>query len=928
MKLLIVESPTKANTIEKILKTFEGEWKVIATKGHILNLPQHELGIEFKDNTITPKWVYEKGKKKTVDYIKNLASKADEVFIATDDDREGEKIAADIAQKANLKNYKRVTFLEITKSEILRKIKQGREIDKNIVNAAIARRLIDRYIGYPISTIIKHDFQKNKSSYKPRGVGRVISPSLHILVDLEEKIETFVAEPHQKVLITYVKNGIQVRTTSLVTFPPEAKKELDEFLYKVKTSKHIVEYYKQKTEDREPPKPLITSTLQYGAWYLFRIKPKKTMKIAQELFEKGFITYHRTDSYRISKEAHEKMVSFLYNKYGDEYVVSTQRQYEKKENAQNAHEAIRPTHFEENYTPENINKIDNSLTKEHLQIYEFIWYRTIITQIKAAVYDVSVVEINAGGNIFKAQANHRLFDGWERFKGNLIKASVRDENDDWKDRDIEIPEFTIGEALNPLSIQVYDTIPHRPKRYGVGRFVGILFRNGIARPSTLDSIVDNLENKEYITIKKGMLYPTPLGIKVDEWLEENVNWLIDIELAKNFEKQLDEVEQGKMSYIELIKEYVSYVKELEKRFNIEAIERTKPTPSQIMLIKKIAKEKKIKLNDNILNNKKLAEAFIDAHYKESIIGKCPVCKKSNVFEYEKVFACGSRECGFKIFKKQIEAFFEKFGLPGNEKLIKEFLKVLLRDKKVYMKNLKSSKGNKFDAFIQIKKDKGYFNFEFSFPKKEVQEKYINAYKEIYKNAGIDLEKVELMEKVKELEEERRLLKEAHLKDGLTRAYNRKALEEDIIKLNQYKEQLNLHIAFIDADKFKRVNDTYGHKKGDKVLKTIVNHIFQAFREQNVKGRLYRYGGEEFLIIVRDMNDNEFFNFLENIRKKMENHIYNHEGEEFRVTTSIGYVDSKEYLNSKTIEEVIEKADKAVYKAKEAGRNRIVLYSSQ
>lgn len=926
MDLVIVESPTKAQTIKKVLSK-KGTYEVIATKGHILNLPQHELGIEIsKDKKINAKWVYEKGKREIIHKIRTLANRANNIYIATDDDREGEKIAYDVVKKANLTKYKRVVFLEITENEILKKISKGRDIDINVVDAAIARRLIDRYIGYPISTIVKQEFRKKKSLYIPRGVGRVISPSLHILVELEKKIESFVAEPQYKVAISYSKGGMQVIAKSLLSFPKEAKKEFDEFLYKIKTSPHIVEYYKQKTEDREPPKPLITSTLQYGAWYLYRIKPKETMKIAQELFEKGYITYHRTDSYRISEDAARRMIKFLYEQYGDEYVVSNQRHYEKSSNAQDAHEAIRPTYFDKEHMPESIAKLDSSLTKKHLQIYEFIWYRTIATQIKAAVYDVSNVEINVGGNIFKAQANHRIFDGWERFKGYLIKTSVQDEDEEWKNRDIQLPEFEIGEELIPLGIKVYDTIPHRPKRYGVGRFITTLSRNGIARPSTLDTIIDSLEKKGYIKIIKGLLYPQQLGIVVDEWLEENVNWLIDIELAKRFEEQLDEVEKGEKRYWELIFEYIDYIKELEKKFNLDVLEQNKPTPAQIDLIYKIAKEKGIKVNEGLLNNKKLAEAFINAHMKEKELGKCSFCKQGNVYDNEKVFKCS--KCDFVLFKSSLAKTLEHFDLPSNEKFQKEFVRALIKHKKIYFEELTSSKGKKFGAFLTIKKNKGYYNIELSFPKKEVDEKTKEITKEIYKNAGIDIEKIILKREVEKLREERRLLQEAALKDRLTRAYNRSAFEEDIKKLNVLKNKISLNIAFIDGDKFKRVNDTYGHQMGDEVLKIIINKIFETVREYGFPCRVYRYGGEEFVIMARDVDDNTFYSFLETIRQKLENHQYDYNGQKFIVTTSIGWIDKESFNKSINVEEAVKKADEAVYIAKETGRNKIVKYREE
>ena len=912
MKLLIVESPNKVKTIKKILdKHFPNEFIVKATKGHILNLPVNELGVNIdkRKDRIYAKWVIEKGKKKIIEEIKTLAKKAEMVYIATDDDREGEKIAYDVVNKCDIKNYKRVVFLEITEKEILKKIFDGRKVDFNIVNAAISRRLIDRIIGYPISTIIKEDFYRQKKAYIPRGVGRVISPSLHIIVDLEKKIESFVVEEHKKVKIKYLKDGVLFEVNSPISFAPEQKKELDEYLSVLNSNPHIVSFYKQKTEDKNPPKPLTTSTLQYGAWYLYRFKPKKTMKLAQELFERGLITYHRTDSVRISESAIKEIMDFIYKYYGNELVVSQPRFYKNSSNAQDAHEAIRPTYFNEDYSPENIDKIEN-LNEDLKKLYEFIWYRTLVTQMKPSTYDVSKVEINVGGNEFKTQSNYRIIDGWEKIKGDIIKASIKGDEDEWRDKVVKLPEFQIGEELEVMDIIVYDYIPHRPRRFGVGRFITYLSNHHITRPSTLDTIIENLENKGYLSIKKGMLFSENLGREVDSWLENNVQWLIDIELAKRFEEELDLIEKGEMGYKELVYEYYNLVKKLEKKFNISSL-RDVPTTAQKELILKIIKDKNIEVDKSVFKNKKLAEIFINTHLNSFSLGKCPICKKGNIIKQDNRLYCNNKNCGFVIFN--YKQFFEKFFDNYNEILIDEFFKVLFKHKKVYIPLLKNKEGKEFDAFVKISKKEKFYNLIFEFA--EAKQEDIEVTKEIYNKAGIDIEKILLKQKINKLEKERRVLEDAVLKDGLTRAFNRKALEEDIQKFKYY--DLLLDVAFIDADHFKKVNDTYGHDMGDEVLKSIVDVIFEKIRKFHLKGRVYRYGGEEFLVIIK--SSEVFKDFLEEIRNALQNKKYKYNNEEFTVTASIGYV--KNCL-SKEIENCIKKADEGVYESKKAGRNRI------
>ena len=917
MKLLIVESPNKIKTIKKILdKHFPGEFIVKATKGHILNLPQHELGVDvnLKEKQLYVKWIIEKGKKKTIDEIKSLATKAKEVFIATDDDREGERIASDIVNKCNIKNYKRVVFLEITEKEILKKLFQARKINYNIVNAAIARRVIDRIIGYPVSTIIRESFYKENKGMMPKGVGRVISPSLHILIDLEKKIESFVVEEHKKVKIKYIQNGMEFDVSSSIAFTPAQKKELDEYLLVLNTNPHIVSFYKQKTEDRNPPKPLTTSTLQYGAWYLYGYKPKETMKLAQQLFEKGLITYHRTDSVRMSDEAILELMDFIYNKYGDEFVVSQPRYYKNSDEAQNAHEAIRPTYFNENYTPEKIKETEN-ISDDLKKLYEFIWYRTIITQMKPSIYDVSVVEINAGGNEFKAQSNYRIFDGWEKIRGDIIKTSIKGDEEEWRDKQVKLPEFEIGKELHPMDILTYDYIPHRPRRFGVGRFITYLSNHNIARPSTLDNIIESLEKKGYLMIQKGTLFPKTLGVAVDGWLNKNIEWLIDIELAKKFEDELDEIEKGKSDYKDLIFAYMDLIKELERKFKISSIQmQEQPTSAQIELIKKIANEKNIELNDAVLKNKRLAQTFINTHLDKISLGKCPICNKGSVLKKDNRLYCNNKNCDFVLFN--YEKFFDIFKIKHNNEFIDLFYQNLFKNKKIFMPYLINKEGKNFSAFVKIDKKDKYYNLVFDFKSKKT-DKDLNLIDELYKKSNIDVEKIKLEKEVNALKEERRLLKDKQSKDGLTRAFNRGALNEDIEKFKKLPMDIEMDIAFVDADHFKHVNDTYGHKMGDEVLKNIVNVIFQKIREYNISGRLYRYGGEEFLIIARS-NDN-FKNFLESIRETLQNFKYKYNNIEFSVTVSIGYVKKH---SSKEIEKGVELADKGVYESKENGRNRI------
>ena len=717
MYLLIVESPNKAKTISSYLKEQKDKWIVLATGGHILNLPENELGLTYTDSGVQAKWVYEKNKKAIVDKIAQFAKNAKMVFIATDDDREGEKIAYDAVTKAKIKNFKRVVFKEITKEAVTKKLYENiRDIDSHIVEAAKIRRFIDREVGYPISQIIKKDFQRRKEKALPRGVGRVLSPSLHILVEREKQIEQFVPEDYKKIVIEYIKNGIYFRCTNSLQFKKKDEKELQDMLALLNNSPHYVYDYKRKTADVPPKKPLITSTLQYGAWYLYGLKPSYTMKLAQELFEWGYITYHRTDSYRISDEAYEKIVSLLLDIYPEEYVLKTKRVYKNKKSSRDAHEAIRPTIFTPDRFPKHVKKLEH-ITPDHAKVYELIWYRTLATQMRDAIYDNSELTVDIGGNYFYARANDVIFDGWEKLMGHLLIMSDRGEDmDSWKEKRVVLPEFSIGEELYFLDITTTDHKTVRPQRYGIGRFITTLDNKGIARPSTLDTIIDSLEKKNYVNIIKGMLYPTELGIKVDEWTCQNAPWLCSIEHAKEFEEKLDAIEKGEIDNAEdILLEYRALVAELESKFGIQTHSNT-PSKEQIELVKKIAEEKGIEVGEELLKNKKLAAAFIKQHIQKRELGICPACRKGKVYYSSKGLYCSKYKngCKFYITKKTIENFFSRIKIPLQSSEAESILKGCFRPTKKTIE-YEAKNGKKYNVKVVVEYDEKYgwrFGFEF------------------------------------------------------------------------------------------------------------------------------------------------------------------------------------------------------------------------
>ncbi len=728
--LLIVESPNKSKTIAKYLSGETASWRVMATLGHILNLPKDEHGIEFRDDVFWGKWVFEKDKNKIVREIAEVAQLAQEVFVATDPDREGEKIASDVVAKAKLARYHRVTFSEITKAEIVSAINDRRKtVDTCITEAQRARRFIDREIGYPISRMIRADFKRMQRSELPAGVGRVLSAALHILAVNEARIEAFVVETYKQIIVDYAVEGIPFRVTNRTRFKEENLAQLLEVMHLIRTAEHVVEKFAPANQDSAPYTPLTTSRLQRGAFYLFGIEPQKTMTLAQQLFELGYITYHRTDSFRVSDIATDAMIKILLEHYGAEHTLQKKRMYKNTKKISDAHEAIRPTYFEDEYLPGNIyslwtKKGDTTvLGKDHLKLYEFICYRSLSVQMKNSVYDRTKLWIDVAGVKFIAVANHQLYPGWEQIAGQYIKASEQNSDDSWKERDIQLPRLIVGDTLKPVNIEAIEKKTTHPDRYGIGRFITVLDDAGIGRPSTLDGIVPSMQKKGYVVVRNGMLYVTELGRDVDAWVVEKCPWMADREHAKMIEDQLDQIEAGELQNADsLIRHYHDLVQAVASDLGID-FQIGKPSQNQIAYAQSLAKQNQLEIPENILENEKATAAFIERHKPQRIeLGPCPECKDGTVLWHAKMVSCfeNKKGCGFLIWHKDAEKFLDRFGIDQGEESIQEIIRCSLGKKPKYFPGIKGKSGTVFNASIVVgKHDQFGWQLTFDFKNKRL-----------------------------------------------------------------------------------------------------------------------------------------------------------------------------------------------------------------
>lgn len=562
MKLLIVESPSKAKTIEKYL---EGAYTVRASIGHIRDLPKsNKQAIDIEGGFI-PHYEISKGKEKVVSELQSLAEKANEVILATDPDREGEAIAWHIEQllekgKKVKAKINRVAFHEITKEAILDALKNPRDIDTALRKAQEARRVLDRLVGYDLSGLIWKKVRYGLSA------GRVQSPALRIIMEREREIRAFVPEKYFKLLGLFETNK-KAKITLTCKDEPRDEELVDKILKVGKKEDWTVKEIKESEQKRTPRAPFTTSTLQQTASSRLGYSPSRTMQLAQKLYEAGHITYMRTDSTNLSKVAQAQILSLIEKKYGKNYVEA--RIYKtKSKNAQEAHEAIRPTHIESTQAG----------TEEQYRLYQLIWERAISSQMVDAKLLKTKVSANIKNNSdssfefpdFTAMGSRMLFDGW-------LKV-----DSDSRGEDVELPEMKTGEKLNLLNLIKEEKFTEPLGRYSEAGLIKELEARGIGRPSTYASIMKTLEEREYVKKENKTLFPTDVGEVVSDFLENNFANYISDTFTAEMEDKLDEISRGEREYEKTLKDfYGPFLKEVKSKEKLEKATNLGDAPENI-----------------------------------------------------------------------------------------------------------------------------------------------------------------------------------------------------------------------------------------------------------------------------------------------------------------------------------------------------------
>ncbi|NCU18227.1 type I DNA topoisomerase [Pallidibacillus pasinlerensis] len=550
--LVIVESPAKAKTIERYLGK---KYKVKASMGHVRDLPKSQIGVDTEHN-FEPKYITIRGKGPVLKELKSAAKKAKKVYLAADPDREGEAIAWHLAHSLNLDTASdcRVVFNEITKDAVKESFNHPRPINMDLVDAQQARRILDRLVGYKISPLLWKKVKKGLSA------GRVQSVAVKLIIDRENEIKNFVPEEYWTITgqFEYKKQSFTASFHGINTLDNKkqelkSEEEVKNVLAQIQEEKFTVQSVTKKERKRNPSPPFITSSLQQEAARKLNFRARKTMMIAQQLYEGidlgkegtvGLITYMRTDSTRISETAQKEAQEYILNDYGEEYTKkSTAKRKNNNAKVQDAHEAIRPTSVHR--TPASVK---GALSRDQYRLYKLIWERFVASQMAPAVMDTMTVDLVNGPIVFRANGSKIKFPGF-------MKVYVEGSDDNKEEKDAILPDLKEGDSVTTESIDPKQHFTQPPPRYSEARLVKTLEELGIGRPSTYAPTLDTIQRRGYVALENRRFIPTELGEIVIQLISEFFPEIINVEFTARMEKDLDEIEEGKENWVKVIDEF-------------------------------------------------------------------------------------------------------------------------------------------------------------------------------------------------------------------------------------------------------------------------------------------------------------------------------------------------------------------------------------
>lgn len=622
-KLVIVESPSKAKTIKKYLG---GDYEVIASQGHIVDLPANKLAVDV-DNDFKPEYKTMPDKAKLIKDIKEQAKDKEIVYLATDPDREGEAIAWHLKNLLKIKDDKkcRIEFNEITKNAVKKAVESPRVVNQSLVDAQQARRILDRIVGYKLSPLLWKKVKKGTSA------GRVQSVALKIIIDKEREIQAFVPEDY---FVMYAKlaKGTDVVTAKFYgdkngKIELKDEKIVNSIIKKIDNKEYEVADVKKSERRKNPPAPFTTSSLQQEASRKLGFGVKKTMMVAQRLYEHGFITYMRTDSTRLSEDAKKMAKKYITDTFGKNYYLD--REFKTSETAQDAHEAIRPTHLDE-----------VELNGDDLKLYTLILNRFLASQMSVAVYDTTRIRVEVEDYVFYINGSTIKFDGFMKLyiEGKDEKRKRQDAQDDEEsDEENVLPEINVGDILKQKELKADKKTTEPPARYTEASLVKAMEENGVGRPSTYAPTISTIEDRLYIEKEGKYLVPTDLGMVVNKILEDNFKDIVDVKFTADMEHKLDEVAENKIDYVQMLKDFygpfIANLNEVQDK-----IEKVKvPEQESDVVCEKCGRTMVIKHGKfgKFLACPGFPECSNIKPYNESIDAPCPDCGGKVIIKYTK-----------------------------------------------------------------------------------------------------------------------------------------------------------------------------------------------------------------------------------------------------------------------------------------------------
>ncbi|WP_412838493.1 type I DNA topoisomerase [Bacillus velezensis] len=674
--LVIVESPAKAKTIERYLGK---KYKVKASMGHVRDLPKSQMGVDIEQN-FEPKYITIRGKGPVLKELKTAAKKAKKVYLAADPDREGEAIAWHLAHSLDLdlSSDCRVVFNEITKDAIKESFKHPRMINMDLVDAQQARRILDRLVGYKISPILWKKVKKGLSA------GRVQSVALRLIIDREKEINDFKPEEYWTITGSFLK-GKETFEAGFFgkngkKLPLKSEEDVKAVLAQLKGNKYTVDKVTKKERKRNPALPFTTSTLQQEAARKLNFRAKKTMMIAQQLYEGidlgkegtvGLITYMRTDSTRISNTAIEEASAFIDQAYGKEYLAGKRKPAKKNENAQDAHEAIRPTSVLRK--PADLKAV---LGRDQLRLYKLIWERFVASQMAPAVLDTMSVDLSNNGLTFRANGSKVKFAGF-------MKVYVEGKDDQLEEKDRMLPDLKEGDTVLSKDIEPEQHFTQPPPRYTEARLVKTLEELGIGRPSTYAPTLDTIQRRGYVELDNKRFVPTELGQIVLDLIMEFFPEIINVEFTAKMERDLDHVEDGQTEWVQIID---SFYTDFEKR-----VKKAEAEMKEVEIEPEYADEdcelcgSRMVYKMGRYGKFMACSNFPDCRNTKPIVKqigvKCPKCHEGNIVERKskkkRVFYGCDRypECDFVSWDKPIERKCPKCENMLVEKKLKKGIQV-------------------------------------------------------------------------------------------------------------------------------------------------------------------------------------------------------------------------------------------------------------